>query len=236
MKRIILSGLTAAGVFSCQAQFTGAPGFFGGYADGVGSVPTGNNTIGPALRIVYDDFTFDLSGKIVGFEMVGRDNTGAPVGMYYEIRTGMSEGNGGTLLFSGTTLSAVAGDLPLNGDYGTPPPGTGNYRWYDSGPSSPIQLDPGTYWIGLAPVQQFGSFDLATTVGLGSVGHPIDDGNAFYSDSSDPLKSFASLGSSDFSLRVVTESTVIVPEPTTSALLGLGSLMIWFGLRKRAGN
>ncbi|MGH9801864.1 MAG: hypothetical protein ACRD82_15995, partial [Blastocatellia bacterium] len=87
------------------------------------SVPTGKNVIGPALRMVYDDFTFDLAGNIVRFEMIGRINTGSPVAMHYEVRSGMSAGNGGSLLLSDTTPSAVVGPLPLDGSFGTPPSG-----------------------------------------------------------------------------------------------------------------
>jgi hypothetical protein len=231
MKRTFLLLLASAAVVSSQAQFHGSPGFFGGYADGLTSVPTGRNTLGPQLRIAYDDFTFQLPGNIVGFEMIGRDNTGAPVAMYYEIRSGMSPGNGGTLLFSGTSPSAAAGDLPLDGSLGTPPPGTGNYRWYDAGPTTPIHLEPGNYWIGLAPLQQFGSFDVASTQGLLAVGEPTDNGNAFYFDSSDPGAVYVSQGSTDFGLRVVTEASV-VPEPGTLSLLTIGGAG-WLICRRR---
>jgi hypothetical protein len=146
MKKWLLSFFAIAPLSLAHAQF------FGGYADGVTSLPTGRNSpIGPALRMVYDDFTFDIAGDIISFEMIGLNNTGLPVAMYYEIRSGVSAGNGGTLLFSGTTPSAVQGALPLDGSFGTPPTGTGQYGWYDAGlpVGSPIHLDPGTYWVGL---------------------------------------------------------------------------------------
>jgi hypothetical protein len=232
MKRSVLVLAACAAALPALAQLNGSPGFFGGYADGASSLPTGKNTFGPALRMVYDDFTFYVPGKIVGFEMVGRDNTGSPVAMYYEVRTGMSEGNGGALLFSGTTPSAAAGDLPLNGAFGAPPPGTGNYRWYDAGPTTPISLDAGTYWIGLAPLQGFGSFDVASTEGLLSVGGPINNGNAFYFDSSNAGATFVSQGATDYALRVATEASV-VPEPGTLALLILGGATLCLRARPR---
>src|ERR1044071_2812882 len=125
MKKLLTLFAALTFLSTTQAQF------FGGYADGVTSVPTGKNTIGPALRIVYDDFTFDLPGNIISFEMIGLDFTGSPVGTHYEIRTGMSAGNGGTLLFSGDQLGATAGYLPLDGSYGTPPSGStgAGYGW-----------------------------------------------------------------------------------------------------------
>lgn len=229
LNRAVLLGIAFAASASCRAQLHASPGFFGGYADGITSLPTGRNSIGPALRMVYDDFTFLLPGTITGFEIIGRNYTGNPVGMYYEIRTGVSEGNGGTLLFSGLSFSAAAGYLPLDGSLGTPPPPTGapggDYMWYDSGPSAPINLNPGTYWIGLAPFQGFGSFDIASTQGLLSTGLPINNGNAFYYDSSNSSMNFVSQGSHDFGLRVATTASVI-PEPRqTGALLGAAALI-----------
>src|SRR5437762_14149172 len=117
MKKLFFLLLVPAFLPAARGQF------FGGYADGVTSLPTGKNTIGPALRMVYDDFTFDLPGNIIAFEMIGLNFTGSAVGMYSEIRTGVSEGNGGTLVYSGVNLSAVGGFLPLDGSFGTPPPG-----------------------------------------------------------------------------------------------------------------
>jgi hypothetical protein len=237
-KRFVALASISLLALTAQAQFHGSPGFFGGYADGLTSLPTGRNTLGPQLRMVYDDFSFFVPGSITGFEIIGRDNTGSPVGMYYEIRSGVSEGNGGTLLFSGFTPSAAAGDLPLSGSFGTPPPGTGNYRWYDAGPSTPIQLEPGTYWIGLAPHQGFGSFDVASTQGLLGEGLPVNNGNAFYYDSSDSAKNFVSQGANDFGLRVVTTAAV-VPEPRTAGLLLLGAaagLLVLRISRRRAAS
>jgi len=224
MKRLLLASMVLSVVASGHAQF------FGGYADGLSSVPTGKNTFGPALRMVYDDFTFDLPGNIIQFRMIGLNNTIAPVGMQWEIRTGVSAGNGGTLLVSGYALNGTFGPLPLDGSAGTPPPGTppagiGAYGYYDSGPSIPIHLDPGTYWIGLAPIQQAGTFDVTTTQGLGGIGHPLNNGNAFYFDSSDPQADFVSMGDQDFGLQIYTDvPTVVAPEPSVLALTGLAVL------------
>jgi hypothetical protein len=153
MKKFFAALITFALLETAHAQF------FGGYADGVTSMPTGKNVIGPALRIVYDDFTFDLAGDIGSFGIVGLNNTGSPVAIYYEIRSGVSEGNAGTLLFSGTSTGATISPLPLDGSLGTPPPGSGPYALYEGGfPGGTfLHLDAGTYWIGLAPLESFGA-------------------------------------------------------------------------------
>src|ERR1041384_8034605 len=210
--------------------------FFGGYADGVTLVPTGyNSPIGPPLRVVYDDFTFDLAGDIGAFGMVGRNNTGSPVAIYYEIRTGMSAGNGGTLLTNGFSTGATTSPLPEDGSFGTPPPGPGQYYLYEGGfPGGTfIHLNPGTYWIGLAPLEQFGSFDVTSTSGSGSIGHPIDNGNAFYfsNDASAPAN-FVSMGANDFGLEIYTAAPTNIPEPNTATMVGLTILGL-AGFHKR---
>lgn len=206
---------------SAQAQF------FGGYADGVTILPTGRNApIGPPLRMAYDDFTFGIAGDINGFGIVGRNNTGLPVAIYWEIRTGMSAGNPGTLISSGTSPSAVFSPLPESGAFGTPPAGPGQYGLYEGGPPTNIHLNAGTYWIGLAPLEQFGSFDVTSTSGLGSIGYPINNGNAFYFDSSNPSLNYVSMGANDFSLKITTVANTTVPEPGALTLIGLAAMAL----------
>ena len=227
MKKFFFLLLVPAFLPAAHAQF------FGGYADGLTSVPTGKNVIGPALRMVYDDFTFSLPGDIESFSILGRDNTGSSVAIYYEIRTGMSPGNGGSLLFSGFSTGATLVPRPTDGSFGTPPPGTGLYSEFIGGfPGGTfLHLDAGSYWIGLAPLESFGSFDAASTQGAGGIGGPLNNGNAFYYDSSNPSANFVSMGDHDFALRISTTSST-VPEPGSVSLLGLAS-MIWLRSRRR---
>lgn len=222
MKKFFVVIVTFALLETAHAQF------FGGFSDGLTSVPTGNQVIGPPFRIVFDDFTFDLPGDITDFSILGLDHTGSPVAMYYEIRTGMSAGNAGTLVTSGTTTGATSVPRPTDGSFGTPPPGSGQYIEYFGGfpGGSPLHVAAGTYWIGLAPLEGFGDFAVATTQGAGSIGHPINNGNAFYFDSSDPSMNYISMGANDFALRIDTLSgtNTAVPEPATFSLLALGTL------------
>lgn len=224
MKKCLIPLIVLLLQASAQAQF------FGGYADGVTILPTGKNSpIGPALRMVYDDFTFGIAGDINGFGIVGRNNTGSPVAISWEIRTGMSAGNAGTLVSSGNSPSAVFSPLPENGAFGTPQAGAGQYGLYEGGPLTNIHLDAGTYWIGLAPLEQFGSFDVTSTAGLGSVGYPINNGNAFYYDSSNPSANYISMGANDFSLMIYTLANTTVPEPGALTVLALTAV----GLHRR---
>lgn len=128
---------------------------------------------------------------------------------------------------------ATISPLPTNGSFGTPPPGGGQYVLYEGGfpGGTTLHLEPGTYWIGLAPLQSFGTLDVASTMGLGSVGHPIDNGNAFYYDSSNPGLNFVSMGANDFGLLIHTTASTI-PEPGTLALVGCG-VVLFVCRRKR---
>jgi hypothetical protein len=227
MKKALLILVACSSIQVAQAQF------FGGYADGVTAVPTGNNAFGTFNRLVYDDFTFDLAGDIITFGMIGMNNTGSPGGMYYEIRSGVSVGNGGTLLFSGITGNGIFLPLPVDGSVGTPPMGaSGQYVRFIAGTGIPIHLDPGTYWIGLAPVEGFGSLDVTSTQGLGAVGHPINNGNAFYFETGNPAANFSSLGANDFGLEVNTaQNTNVIPEPGTWTLLMLGAAGLFYSRR-----
>jgi hypothetical protein len=228
MKKILFLLLLPAFLPAARGQF------FGGYADGVTSVPTGRNTIGPASRMVYDDFTFFLPGDIDSFSLLGRDNTGSPVAIAYEIRTGVSPGNGGTLLFSGFSTGATTVPRPTDGSFGTPPPGSGQYVEYIGGfpGGTVLHLNAGTYWIGLAPLEGFGSFDVATTQGAGGIGGPLNNGNAFYYDSSNPSANFVPMNDYDFAMRIFTTSSTI-PEPGSLSLFGLMSF-VWFRRQKHS--
>lgn len=219
MKKCLYSLATLTLLSSAHAQF------FGGWADGVTSMPTSKTA--SLTRLAYDDFTFDLAGSINGFGIVGRNNTGSPVAIYWEIRTGMSAGNGGTLLFSGTSPGATISPLAENSIFGTPPSGPGQFALYEGAPLVPFSVPAGTYWLGLAPLEVFGSFDVTSTQGAGSIGHPINNGNAFYYDSSNPSANYISMGANDFGFKITTSApTSVVPEPGTLALLGLAALSL----------
>ena len=215
MKRTLICLSIFATLSTAHAQF------FGGYADGVTSFPT--FTRNGSTQIVYDDFTFDVAGDIDSFALIGMSNLdlGSTAAIYYEIRSGVSSGNGGVLLFSGFFPGVVFSALPTDGSFGTPPAGaTGTYGVLSAGvgAASAIHLAAGTYWIGLAPLASFGTFDVTSTQGLGGYGHPLNNGNGFDTN-------FASTGTNDWGLRIGTLAST-VPEPSTVSLLGLAGLAV----------
>lgn len=230
MRKWLIVVIGLASVSLAEAQF------FGGYANGGSGIRVQKGTSGfPPLQIVYDDFTFDVAGDITRLGMVGADYTSLAYGLYWEIRTGVSIeaggtpwpyglGNttGGTLLFSGTLSWPTITPLALDGSAGTPPRLSDYFHPYSLvqgvfPTGSPLHLEAGTYWIGMATVASSGWFNLATTSGQGAVGHPIDNGNAFYYDMFYG-GAFISMDTQDFGYRIDTIAST-VPEPDILTLL-----------------
>jgi len=184
---------------------------------------------------VYDDFDVtDPQGWHV--TAVFSDNLVVPAppiitGADWEIRIGVSEGNSGTLVASGTTNSPIV----------TP---TGRerqvveYMVEVTGLSLFLPALPSGehYWLNVTPVGNgTGRFFNSTTCGANCVGTPCgNDDNAFWNSTTfgvffDHTYNQCD-GCNDFSMGVIGS---VVPEPTTVALLtcGVGALLI--ALRRR---
>ena len=147
----------------------------------------------------------------------------------WEIRAGMSPGNGGTIVASGiaaatqTALGVVATSL-----------GYAEYTIQVTGLS--VSLGPGTYWlsvsplVGADPTNQFGgvyeSYNIGTN-GANAVGTPTGamPDALFNTPTNSFQRTFTGLAMG------VAGSVGAVPEPGSLALLGLGA----FGLILRAG-
>jgi hypothetical protein len=150
----------------------------------------------------------------------------APLTGYYEIRSGVKEGNGGTLIASGTN-NQVTHSLTGRSAFG--------YNEYTNFMplNSAVSLSSGTYWSAVVPVcatcagRSFNS----NTFGANSIGLTTPDGQFFNSSffganftNADNLGVFPR-----FSAAVYTA----VPEPSSMIMLGSGLLVAAGVVRRR---
>lgn len=187
--------------------------FYGGDPDLVNGLSAEFNTnVGDAYT--FDDFDHPGGTVVSIFGNYFADYT--PVGYEYEIRQGMSTGNGGTLVASGSTDGAFTW-APNGFD------AFGFRGFRMDADIADVNLPAGTYHIALSPRGQgSGRSFVQTTSGANSIGSPIGNGNAFFHSSTFGVNYGNvrdQLGfDADFSYGVV------VPAPASLALLGLGGL------------
>ena len=196
--------------------------FYNGNLDGVGGVPSYRTNDALGLQMTYDNFVVSGTGwNVTGIFGEWLTNAGWTQAEY-EIRSGVVEGAGGVLVFSGT--DAAPGWSPT----GRTAFGLEEYRIGLSGLS--FYLAPETYWLGIALGNKVsaGQTYLATTSGFGGL-NAITDGNYFFDAPALGMNfrsdAFYSGQGFDFSYGVegtVAEEQGVVPEPTTVALLASG--------------
>jgi len=216
--RLALTVLVAAGMASVASAQMQPTVFYGGNFDGENGLSDEFNTaVGDAF--VFENFNWDGNGTIseIYANYLSDLGPGDISGYNYEIRSGVSANNGGTLEASGTgtgtwtangmdgfgfTGQTLTSDLMLN-----------------------ISLPAGMYWVALAPIGPgFGRAFVDTTSGAGSIGSPINDDNNYFTSNTfgfsfEPVVNVLGSGV-DFSYGI----TQKVPAPGALALLGLGGL------------
>ena len=126
--------------------------------------------------MAYDNFSV-VGGPITVTGIFGNffSIVNTPVSADWEIRKGVSEGNGGTLVASGINASVTW--TPINLGFQFP---TTTYRATVSGLS--VALSEDTYWVGLRAISDsvFTGFSVFLTTGGNAVGVPVlNDGNSF---------------------------------------------------------
>jgi hypothetical protein len=140
----------------------------------------------------------------------------------WSIRTGLSAGNGGTIVAGGVgTATKTDNNRTTNFLYE-------EYRVEVSGLS--VILGPGTYWLNVTPVFSGESYN-TTTTGANGVGTPRNDGNAFLDRPSNGTN-FQSQGTANFSMGV--RGVSLAPEPGSLALVACGALsLVGIAVRRR---
>jgi hypothetical protein len=201
--------------------------FYGGDGDGRAAL---SNELGGRVTDgwVFDDFNHD-GRRIVGLwgNVVPSADFGRPFEARYEIRRGVSEGNGGDLMASG------AFEIATWIETGRTNRGLPEHQYKGS---VAITLPAGTYYLAVvpvAPVQGQGRAFLQTTSAqdLGPsgdpnpspAGSPLKNGNSYFRSeyfkaNYEPTWHYQGAGTWDFSLGVE-----VTPEPLCLFALALGA-------------
>jgi hypothetical protein len=162
---------------------------------------------------------------------------GAATTAYWEIRSGVSAGNGGTLLASGDgadTVTATGRSINVGIVLDE----------YTNQVAVNVTLTAGTYWLAVAPDVSNQNSYISTTSGANAVGSPPgNDGDSFFSSSffgEDfvPLSDASNEGPGtwDYSMGVIGTAQPLVssvPEPFGATLLPTAGLILLGYLRRR---
>jgi len=228
--------LAAALVLNAPVCAQAPPGslWYNGDFNGVNGLANERNTI-VTQAAVYDDFnvTAPLGWDVTAVfsdNLITFDPNAA--GADWEIRTGVSEGNGGTLVASGTTNSPTV-TLINTGCFQYCV-----YRVEVTGLNFFLPMLPSGehYWLNVTPIGNGSgrSFN-TTTSGANAVGSPPgNDQNAFFNSTYFGAYFTSTANESqpyDYSMGVI---GTVVPEPATVTLLtcGMGALLIAFNRRR----
>ena len=219
---------TAALVLNATAIAQAPPGslWYNGDFNGVNGLANERNT-GVTQAAVYDDF--NVTSPAWNVTAVFSDNLFSAMTVTaadWEIRTGVSTGNAGTLVASGTTNSPL---VTLTGRGGF---GLQEYMVEVTGLNVFLPMLPSGqhYWLNVTPVGNgTGRSFNSTTSGTNCVGTPCgNDMNAFFNSTYFGgyfTSTFTEGQPYDYSNGVI---GTVVPEPATVALLicGVGALLI----------
>jgi hypothetical protein len=207
--------------------------WYNGDFNGVNGLYNGLNTLVSDSR-VYDDFIVPAGQTWLIDEVFSNNQTNfRPDTAAWQIRSGVSAGNGGTLVASGTGAATVTptGNTPF-----------GLTEIHVSVAGLSVLLTPGTYWLMVTPVDNGAGLSyLSTTSGLNAIGSPAgNDANAFmdslFFGQNFTLSTVVADTAIDFSMGVAGAVNPTVPEPGTLALLATGAIAVRRRLRRKASE
>ena len=201
----------------------------GDYAGGSGTVNENSSNVGVAN--IYEDFNVTAPGGWTVQRLWSNDcmSYSGVTSAAWSIRSGLSAGNGGTIIASGT--SSATQTL------------TGRTAWWGY-PEYTVQvtglnvyLAPGTYWLSVSPLVgsdplsngQYRSY-VSQTSGANAVGAPAgNNGNSFIYDLPAGYNFAPDTFNEDYSMGV---AGTVVPEPSTLALSATGAMLLLAGRKK----
>jgi hypothetical protein len=188
----------------------------------------GGNPYGAAT---YQNFTTSQNYTVTGL-FTNNQSMLNPGSGYWEVRSGVSEGNGGTLIASGTASGANFSHTPTGRS------GFGYDEYTDLAQGLSINLAPGTYWFSVVPQDpnnENRSFN-SNTFGLNQVlGDGVSTTNDLQFFNSDFFGANFTNADNEgvfpaFSGGVYASS---VPEPSSMIMLGSGLLAAAGMVRRR---
>lgn len=162
---------------------------------------------------VYDDFVVPTGGwRIVGVFSDNRMEFDGVSKAAWEIRRDMAPGEGGKRVASGVshaTQTVIAGEGPFSGE------SLIGYRIQVNGLH--VRLEPGRYWLSVAPVGKRGYSYASSTLGKNAIGEPagndgmavvhIISGSGSRFDDAETVSSPGKLGQArDYSMGVIIEA------------------------------
>ncbi len=231
MRKLILTSLLAGGVLVLNAS-AGTLAYQGNF-DGVNGLVNEVNTSAGVTAYTYDNFivpagqTWDVTG-LFSNNLANISWTSA----FWDIRKGVSPGNGGTDVASGSSSAT---------DTATGRSGFGYTEYQAMVSGLNIELTAGTYWLAVSPISSGnGEAFISTTSGAGGINNDLS-GNSYlesayfganYEKSSDFFSGYDTPG---FSMGVVGTVVNGTPEPASFLMIagGLGLIGI---ARKRMGS
>jgi hypothetical protein len=144
--------------------------WYGGDFDGRNGAPNEVNGLLSEAK-TYDDFTLTSPTLVTGAWSNNLFDSFTATTAEIEIRTGVSTGNGGTVVFSGTFPATISN---------TGRSGFGMTERQVKVTGLSVALSPGTYHLSVTPVGGgSGRSFVSSTSGANSVGTPIANGNSF---------------------------------------------------------
>jgi hypothetical protein len=227
MKKSLLVVCALISMLICAGSLPAAAGtlWYNGDFDGVSGQINQINTGFPTAA-VYDDFLVPSGGWTINTVWSNNFVDTTVSQAHWEIRSGVSQGDGGTLVASGTD-SATQTATGRYFDYF----GMNEYTIQVSGLN--VNLGPGTYWLNVSPM---GSGSMwwrnATTSGANAIGQPPAGNYSFFYVPDPDFNIIFQAMTSEFSMGVGEGSQV--PLPPSAILLGSGLLGLagWRRFRK----